>query len=110
MSNPGFIEATDAIDRIATITEDKSVYDIREKRLRDQKWLINSAMRDSLQQGLQQGIEQGIALGELVGQIVLLQRQLGLRVSTREELLAKDTCELNALISELEPLLRNRQN
>ena len=106
MSNPGFIEATDAIDRIATITEDKSVYDIREKRLRDQKWLINSAMRDSLQQG----IEQGIALGELVGQIVLLQRQLGLRVSTREELLAKDTCELNALISELEPLLRNRQN
>lgn len=112
--NPGFIEATDAIDRIATITEDKSVYDIREKRLRDQKWLINSAMRDSLQQGLQQGIEQGIeqgiALGELVGQIVLLQRQLGLRVSTREELLAKDTCELNALITELEPLLRNRQN
>lgn len=106
MSNPGFIEATDAIDRIATITEDKSVYDIREKRLRDQKWLINSAMRDSLQQG----IEQGIALGELVGQIVLLQRQLGLRISTREELLAKDTCELNALISELEPLLRNRQN
>lgn len=110
MSDPGFIEATDAIDRIATITEDKSVYDIREKRLRDQKWLINSAMRDSLQHGLQQGIEQGIALGELVGQIVLLQRQLGLRVSTREELLAKDTCELNALISELEPLLRNRQN
>lgn len=102
MSDPGFIEATDAIDRIATITEDKSVYDIREKRLRDQKWLINSAMRDSLQQG--------IALGELVGQIVLLQRQLGLRVSTREELLAKDTRELNALISELEPLLRNRQN
>ena len=110
MSDPGFIEATDAIDRIATITEDKSVYDIREKRLRDQKWLINSAMRDSLQQGIEQGIEQGIALGELVGQIVLLQRQLGLRVSTREELLAKDTCELNALISELEPLLRNRQN
>lgn len=110
MSDPGFIEATDAIDRIATITEDKSVYDMREKRLRDQKWLINSAMHDSLQQGLQQGIEQGIALGELVGQIVLLQRQLGLRVSTREELLAKDTCELNTLITELEPLLRNRQN
>jgi hypothetical protein len=48
-------------------------------------------------------------LGELVGQIVLLQRQLGLRVSTREELLAKEPCELIALISELEPQLRDRR-
>jgi predicted transposase/invertase (TIGR01784 family) len=127
--NPGFLQATDTIDRIARITEDKSMYDMREKRLRDHKWLLKLAIGESIEQGLQQGIEQGlqqgieqgieqgiqqgiqqgIELGELVGQIVLLQRQLGLRVSTREELLAKEPCELIALISELEPQLRERR-
>jgi hypothetical protein len=127
--NPGFLQATDTIDRIARITEDKSMYDMREKRLRDHKWLLKLAIGESIEQGLQQGIEQGlqqgieqgieqgiqqgiqqgIELGELVGQIVLLQRQLGLRVSTREELLAKEPCELIALISELEPQLRDRR-
>ena len=101
------------------------MYDMREKRLRDHKWLLKLAIGESIEQGLQQGIEQGlqqgieqgieqgiqqgIELGELVGQIVLLQRQLGLRVSTREELLAKEPCELIALISELEPQLRDRR-
>jgi hypothetical protein len=103
--NPGFIQATDTIDRIARITEDKSMYDMREKRLRDHKWLLKLAIGESIQQGIQQGIE----LGELVGQIVLLQRQLGFRVSTREELLAKEPRELIALISELEPQLRERR-
>jgi hypothetical protein len=123
--NAGFLQATDTIDRIARITEDKSMYDMREKRLRDHKWLLKLAIGESIEQGLQQGIEQGlqqgieqgieqgiqqgIELGELVGQIVLLQRQLGLRVSTREELLAKEPCELIALISELEPQLRERR-
>lgn len=78
---------------------------MREKRLRDHKWLLKLAIGESIQQGIQQGIE----LGELVGQIVLLQRQLGLRISTREELLAKEPRELIALISELEPQLRERR-
>lgn len=111
--SPGFIEATDTIDRIARITEDKSMYDMREKRLRDQKWLINSATRDGLkqgiEQGLKQGIEQGIELGALIGQIVLLQKQLGLRVSTKDELLSKETVELNAMLSELELQLQDRR-
>ncbi len=81
------------------------MYDMREKRLRDHKWLLKLAIGESIQQGIQQGIE----LGELVGQIVLLQRQLGLRISTREELLAKEPRELIALISELEPQLRERR-
>lgn len=81
------------------------MYDMREKRLRDHKWLLKLAIGESIQQGIQQGIE----LGELVGQIVLLQRQLGLRISTREELLAKEPRELIALISELEPQLRDRR-
>jgi len=105
------------------------MYDMQEKRLRDHKWLLKLAIGESIEQGLQQGIEQGlqqgieqgieqgiqqgiqqgIELAELVGQIVLLQRQLGLRVSTREELLAKEPCELIALISELEPQLRERR-
>jgi hypothetical protein len=99
--NPGFLQATDTIDRIARITEDKSMYDMREKRLRDHKWLLKLAIGESIQQGIE--------LGELVGQIVLLQRQLGLRISTREELLAKEPRELIALISELEPQLRERR-
>lgn len=81
------------------------MYDMREKRLRDHKWLLKLAIGESIEQGIQQGIE----LGALVGQVLLLQRQLGLRISTREELLAKEPCELSALISELEPQLRDRR-
>jgi len=36
---PEFQRATDSIDRIAKKTEDKAMYDTREKAIRDQQWL-----------------------------------------------------------------------
>ena len=39
------------------------MYDMREKRLRDHKWLLKLAIGESIEQGLQQGIEQGLQQG-----------------------------------------------
>lgn len=111
---PAFIQATDTIDRIARKTEDKDMYDLREKRLRDQRWMINSSIRQGLNQGLEQGLEkgleqgrqegrkEGVNLGIVLGQIKSFQKLLGLIPSNDQELMAQDIAELQALASELE--------
>ena len=38
-------QATQTITRIAQITEDKAMYDAREKAIRDQQWMLNSVDR-----------------------------------------------------------------
>ncbi|MEN9553956.1 MAG: hypothetical protein RLZZ232_242 [Planctomycetota bacterium] len=58
-----FWRATESIERIARITEDKTMYDAREKALRDQKWILEATIQQGLEQGLKQGIEQGIQQG-----------------------------------------------
>ena len=45
-SQPEFQKATDSIDRIAKKTEDKAMYDTREKAIRDQQWILNAARRE----------------------------------------------------------------
>ncbi len=63
--------STDTIDRIARKTEDKDMYDLREKRLRDQRWMINSSIRQGLKQGLEQDIAELQALAaELEKQVL----------------------------------------
>jgi flagellar biosynthesis/type III secretory pathway protein FliH len=74
------------------------MYDAREKQLRDQRWMIKS----SLKQGLEQGRKEGVDLGKLLGQIKSLQKLLGFKQSSDEELMAKDPAELAALASEME--------
>lgn len=90
------------------------MYDLREKRLRDQRWMINSSIRQGLKQGLEQGMEkgmeqgrqegrkEGVDLGIVLGQIKSFQKLLGLVPSNDGELMAKDVAELQALASELE--------
>ncbi|MCE2798051.1 MAG: Rpn family recombination-promoting nuclease/putative transposase [Planctomycetaceae bacterium] len=107
---PAFLKATDTIDRIARITEDKDMYDAREKKLRDQQWLIRAGLVEGREQGRQEGLvegrqegrQEGIQLGELIGLIRFFQRQLGICQSPQEALAAKDPLELKALASELE--------
>ncbi|MFN9435868.1 MAG: hypothetical protein ACK6DC_13145, partial [Planctomycetota bacterium] len=97
---PEFQKATDSIDRIAKKTEDKTMYDTREKAIRDQQWILNAARRE--------GREEGREEGELFGRIRLLQKLLGLSQSTDEELITKSSAELDAMATELQAQLRMR--
>ena len=97
---PEFQKATDSIDRIAKKTEDKTMYDTREKAIRDQQWILNAARRE--------GREEGREEGELFGRIRLLQKLLSLSQSTDEELHAKSRTDLETMATELQAQLRMR--
>jgi predicted transposase YdaD len=101
---PEFQKATDSIDRIAKKTEDKAMYDTREKAIRDQQWILNAARREGLEAGREEGREEG----ELFGKIRMLQNLLSLPQSTDKELQPKSRTELETLATELQTQLRKR--
>jgi flagellar biosynthesis/type III secretory pathway protein FliH len=104
IAQPEFQKATDSIDRIAKKTEDKAMYDTREKAIRDQQWILNAARREGLEAGREEGREEG----ELFGKIRMLQNLLSLPQSTDKELQPKSRTELETLASELQTQLRKR--
>lgn len=85
-------QATETIIRIARITEDKTMYDARERARRDQQTAVNSAIRR----------------GRLEGKIEMLQGILGLPASGEDDLRALSLEQLQALTSTLQEQLRNR--
>jgi flagellar biosynthesis/type III secretory pathway protein FliH len=119
-SQPDFQKATDSLDRIAKKTEDKAMYDTREKAIRDQQWILNAARREGLeagrqegreegrQEGREKGREEGREEGELFGRIRMLQNLLSLPQSTDKELQPKSRTELETLATELQTQLRKR--
>lgn len=78
---PGIRQATETLLRIAEITEDKTMYDARERAIRDRKWEIDSAKRDGLIEGEREGLTKGKI--ELVR---TLQGILNVHVSQEQEL------------------------
>jgi len=119
-SQPEFQKATDSIDRIAKKTEDKAMYDTREKAIRDQQWILNAARREGLEAGREEGEikgreegeikgrEEGREEGELFGKIRMLQNLLNLPQSTDKELQPRAKTELETLATELQAQLRKR--
>jgi predicted transposase YdaD len=107
-SQPEFQKATDSIDRIAKKTEDKAMYDTREKAIRDQQWILNAARREGLEEGEIKGREEGREEGELFGKIRMLQNLLSLPQSTDQELHPRSRTELETLATELQAQLRKR--
>ncbi|RLS70542.1 MAG: hypothetical protein DWH99_10285 [Planctomycetota bacterium] len=58
--------------RIAKKTEDKAMYDTREKAIRDQQWILNAARREGLEIGREEGeIKLIQTLQEILGGPVL---------------------------------------
>ena len=55
------LQATQTITQIAKMTEDKTMYDAREKAIRDQQWALNASRKD--------GREEGLIEGEIKGEI-----------------------------------------
>ena len=108
-----FQRAITALETITTKTEDRQMYDRREKALRDQQWMLESAqemVRVARQEGRQEGREEGLEQGAVVGKIQLLQELLGVEPSTAADLSQRRPDELTALAAELQQRLRTRWN
>ena len=65
-----FQQATRTITQISLKTEDKAMYDAREKAIRDYQSAINSARREGKQEGKQEGQQEGQQIGELRGDLM----------------------------------------
>ena len=110
-SQPEFQKATDSIDRIAKKTEDKAMYDTREKAIRDQQWILNAARREGLEAGRVEGREEGEIKGRKEGEIKLiqtLQEILGGPVSDAAVFHGRSLEQLRAMTEELRKKIQRR--
>jgi predicted transposase/invertase (TIGR01784 family) len=96
---PEIRQATETLLRIAEITEDKAMYDARERAIRDRRWEIDSAKREGEQEGLVKG---------KIETIRILQGLLCLPLGEEQELRPLGLKELEALTSDLQEKLRGR--
>jgi len=90
-----FQQATQTITRIAKQSEDKTMYDAREKALRDQQWALSASRNE----------------GKIEGEVRLIQTLqdiLLLPGSDETELHGKSIAELQQLTAQLQEKLRNR--
>jgi hypothetical protein len=95
MPQPAIRQATETLTRIAEITEDKVMYDARERAIRDREWERDATFRE----------------GEIKGEIKMiraLQGLLGAAPADEQELHALTLEQLQSLTSDLQEKLRNR--
>jgi len=109
-----------AVEAIAERTEDRMMYEQREKAERDYQWAIKSALRQGIeigreegreegrQEGREEGIEAGREEGVLIGKIQLLQQLLGETPTATDLLSQRSREELNSLLAQLQERLRTR--
>jgi hypothetical protein len=99
LPQPAIRQATETLARIAEITEDKAMYDARERAIRDRKSEISAAIRE------------GEIKGEIKGEIETIQMLQGILhvpVSEEQELRTLTLEQLQALTSGLQEQLRGR--
>jgi predicted transposase YdaD len=106
-SQPEFQKATDSIDRIAKKTEDKAMYDTREKAIRDQQWILNAARREGREEGREEGEIKGREEGE-IKLIQTLQEILGSPVSDPAVFQGRSLEQLRAMTEELRKKIQRR--
>jgi flagellar biosynthesis/type III secretory pathway protein FliH len=100
-----FETAIETIQIISEKTEDKQMYDQREKAQRDYEWALSGAREEGREEGERLGVEKG----KLAGKVQLLQELLGDPPSSDTELqeLASET--LAEQLSILQQRIRDRQ-
>ena len=103
-----FQQAVSVIEAIASKTEDREMYDQREKAQRDYLSAIEGARREGLEAGREEGREVGCEVGLLAGKIQLIQQLLDEESSSTESLLNSSTEELSSMLSNLQQRLRSR--
>ena len=99
-----FQMATNLLTRISEITEDKQMYDAREKAIRDRQWALNASREE--------GMAKGKIEGKIEGEIKLirtLEEILEQPLSEETKLAGKSLEELQLVTSELQSQLRHRK-
>ena len=104
----GFGRAIDILEMIASKTEDKQMYDQREKALRDYEWALSGALSEGREEGREEGKIEGYEVGKLACEIQVLQKLLGEAVSTDGELFPLSLHSLSEQRDELQSRMRNR--
>jgi predicted transposase/invertase (TIGR01784 family) len=100
--------AITAVETMAAKTEDRRMYDQREKALRDHQWMLESAREQGREQGREEGRQEGLEKGALMGKIQFLQQLLSEGPSAAADLRQQSLDELNALLTDLQQRLRGR--
>ena len=100
-------QATETIVRISEITEDKAMYDAREKALRDHQWAIRQSYQEGIKEGKEEGREEGREEGE-IKLIRTLQQILCISVSNTDELAGMNLQQLEAITADLQERIRLR--
>lgn len=107
-----FDTAIQTIETISAKTEDKQMYDQREKAQRDYEWALYGAREEGREEGLAKGREEGQQLGlikgKLVGQIQMLLQLLEEPQGADEELHRLSLLDLETQLVELQKRLRER--
>jgi hypothetical protein len=107
LPQPAIRRATETIARIAQISEDKVMYDARERAIRDRKWELNAAFREGESKGKLEGEIEGEIKGE-IRSVRMLQGLLQIPISEEQELHTLTLEQLQTLTSSLQEQLRNR--
>jgi len=117
-----FLRATGELNAIREITEEKHMYDAREKANLDIQSNLIDAKQEGHQEGRQEGIEigeqrgeqRGIEIGEqrgkLTGSVQVFEGLLGETVSPDEMLSKKSIEELALMMTQLQKRLRGRMS
>ena len=107
LPQPAIRQATETLARIAEITEDKAMYDAREKAIRDRQWQLDAAFREGQRKGEAKGQREG-EINDRIETIRSLQGILRVPVSDEQELRAMTFEQLQSLTRSLQEDIRNR--
>jgi flagellar biosynthesis/type III secretory pathway protein FliH len=106
-----FLHATQELRKIQEITEEKQMYDSREKGYLDWQSSIADAREEGLEKGLEKGREEGLEKGREEGEIKLirtLQDILNISLSDEAAFQGKSLLELQAITASLREQIRKR--
>lgn len=103
-----FLRATEELKEIQEITEEKAMYDSREKAILDYESGLIDARQEGRKEGRQEGRQEGRKEGEVIGRIQLLQELLGLPLNNEEELGSQPLEQLTTTMNDLQAKLRSR--
>ncbi len=105
--------ATQTLTRIAEVTEDKAMYDSREKAIRDKQWEHNALLNEGFLKGKIEGKIEGKLEGKIEGEIKIirmLQEILQIPVSTELEFAGLSLAELQTQVASLQERIRQRHS
>ena len=101
-----FLRATGELNAIREITEEKQMYDAREKASLD----IQSTLIDARQEGIEIGEQRGEQRGKLKASIQIYEGLLSDSVTSESILSSQSTEELESMVANLQKRLRDRSS